>query len=96
MMMTDPIADMLTRVRNALQARHESVEIPASKEKIEIAKILKSEGFITDYKVEGDVKKVLTVTLKYGANNEKIISGLKRISKPGLRVYAKVDLFLEY
>ena len=90
-MMTDPIADMLTRVRNALQARHESVEIPASKEKIEIAKILKSEGFITDYKVEGDVKKVLTVTLKYGANNEKIISGLKRISKPGLRVYAKVD-----
>ena len=91
MMMTDPIADMLTRVRNALQARHESVEIPASKEKIEIAKILKSEGFITDYKVEGDVKKVLTVTLKYGANNEKIISGLKRISKPGLRVYAKVD-----
>ena len=91
MMMTDPIADMLTRVRNALQARHESVEIPASKEKIEIAKILKSEGFITDYKVEGDVKKVLTVTLKYGANNEKIISGLKRISRPGLRVYAKVD-----
>ena len=91
MMMTDPIADMLTRVRNALQARHESVEIPASKEKIEIAKILKSEGFITDYKVEGDVKNVLTVTLKYGANNEKIISGLKRISKPGLRVYAKVD-----
>ena len=91
MMMTDPIADMLTRVRNALQARHESVENPASKEKIEIAKILKSEGFITDYKVEGDVKKVLTVTLKYGANNEKIISGLKRISKPGLRVYAKVD-----
>lgn len=91
MMMTDPIADMLTRVRNALQARHETVEIPASKEKIEIAKILKSEGFITDYKVEGDVKKVLTVTLKYGANNEKIVSGLKRISKPGLRVYAKVD-----
>ncbi len=91
MMMTDPIADMLTRVRNALQARHETVEIPASKEKVEIAKILKTEGFITDYKVEGDVKKVLTVTLKYGANNEKIISGLKRISKPGLRVYAKVD-----
>lgn len=91
MMMTDPIADMLTRVRNALQARHETVEIPASKEKVEIAKILKSEGFITDYKVEGDVKKVLTVTLKYGANNEKIVSGLKRISKPGLRVYAKVD-----
>lgn len=91
MMMTDPIADMLTRVRNALQARHETVEIPASKEKIEIAKILKTEGFITDYKVEGDVKKVMTVTLKYGQNNEKVISGIKRISKPGLRVYAKVD-----
>lgn len=91
MMMTDPIADMLTRIRNALQARHEVVEIPASKEKEQIARILKSEGFITDYKIEGDVKKALTVTLKYGANNEKVISGIKRISKPGLRVYAKVD-----
>ncbi len=91
MIMTDPIADMLTRVRNAVQARHEVVEIPASKEKIEIAKILKSEGFITDYSVAGDVKKTVTVTLKYGQNNEKVISGLKRISKPGLRVYAKSD-----
>lgn len=91
MMMTDPIADMLTRIRNGLQARHATVEIPASKEKEEIAKILKNEGFITDYKVEGDVKKVITVTLKYGANNEKVITGIKRISKPGLRVYAKVD-----
>ena len=91
MIMTDPIADMLTRVRNALQARHESVEIPASKEKVEIAKILKNEGFITDYSVAGDVKKNITVVLKYGPNNEKVISGLKRISKPGLRVYAKVD-----
>lgn len=91
MIMTDPIADMLTRIRNAVQARHETVEIPASKEKIEIAKILKNEGFIVDYTVEGDVKKTITVTLKYGLNNEKVISGLKRISKPGLRVYAKSD-----
>lgn len=91
MIMTDPIADMLTRIRNAVQARHEVVEIPASKEKIEIAKILKKEGFIVDYSVAGDVKKTITVTLKYGQNNEKVISGLKRISKPGLRVYAKSD-----
>lgn len=91
MMMTDPIADMLTRIRNGLQARHEVVEIPASKEKMEIARILKEEGFITDYSVSGDVKKVMTVTLKYGQNNEKVITGIKRISKPGLRVYAKVE-----
>ena len=91
MIMTDPIADMLTRIRNAVQARHETVEIPANKEKKEIAKILKNEGFITDYSTEGDVKKTITITLKYGPNNEKVISGLKRISKPGLRVYAKAD-----
>lgn len=92
MMMTDPIADMLTRIRNGLQARHETVAIPASKEKKEIAKILKEEGFITDYTVESDgVKKVMTVVLKYGPNNEKVISGLKRISTPGLRVYAKAE-----
>ena len=91
MIMTDPIADMLTRIRNGVSARHESVEVPASKEKVEIAKILKNEGFITDYSVAGDVKKNITVVLKYGPNNEKVISGLKRISKPGLRVYAKVD-----
>ncbi len=90
-MMTDPIADMLTRIRNGLQARHEVVEIPASREKIEIARILKEEGFINDFKVEGDVKKVMTVTLKYGPNKEKVISGIKRISKPGLRVYTTVD-----
>ena len=82
MIMTDPIADMLTRIRNGLQARHATVEMPASKEKAAIAKILKNEGFITDYSVEGDVKKTMTITLKYG---------LKRISKPGLRVYAKVE-----
>ena len=91
MNMTDPIADMLKRIRNAVQARHETVDIPASKEKVEIARILKEEGFIIGYSVEGDVKKTLTVTLKYGPNNEKVIAGLKRISKPGLRVYAESD-----
>ena len=92
MMMTDPIADMLTRIRNGLQARHETVTIPSSKEKKEIAKILKEEGFITDFAIESDgVKKVMTVELKYGPNNEKVISGLKRISTPGLRVYAKAE-----
>lgn len=91
MIMTDPIADMLTRIRNGLQARHEVVEIPANKEKLAIAKILKNEGFITDYAVDGETKKTITITLKYGPNGEKVISGLKRISKPGLRVYAKVD-----
>ncbi len=91
MIMTDPIADMLTRIRNGLQARHDVVEVPANNEKIAIARILKEEGFITDYAVDGDVKKTITVTLKYGPNNEKVINGLKRVSKPGLRVYAKVD-----
>ena len=91
MIMTDPIADMLTRIRNGVQARHEVVEVPANKEKIEIAKILKEEGFITDYNVEGDVKKTINVTLIYGPNNEKVINGIRRVSKPGLRAYAKVD-----
>lgn len=91
MIMTDPIADMLTRIRNALQQKHESVSMSASKEKQVIAKILKDEGFITDYSVEGDVKKTLTITLKYAEDNKRVISGLRRISKPGLRVYAKVD-----
>lgn len=91
MMMTDPIADMLTRIRNGVQARHETVDIPASKEKEAIANILKKEGFILDYKVEGEVKKHITITLKYGKDNEKVIHGLKRISKPGLRSYAKAD-----
>ena len=91
MIMTDPIADMLTRIRNALQQKHESVSMPASKEKQAIAKILKDEGFITDYSVEGDVKKTLTITLKYAEDNKRVISGLRRISKPGLRVYANRD-----
>ena len=91
MNMTDPIADMLTRIRNGLQARHDFVEVPASKVKVEIARILKEEGFIDSYVVSGDLKKTITIVLRYGENKEKIISGLKRISKPGLRVYAKVD-----
>ena len=85
-MMTDPIADMLTRVRNANALKHESVKMPSSKMKVEIAKILKDEGFIVDYKVKGATKKELTITLKYAADGTRVISGLSRISKPGLRV----------
>ena len=89
--LTDPIADMLTRIRNANQQRHETVEVPASKMKEEIAEILKNEGFIKGYKVEGELAdKKITITLKY-KGNDRVISGLKRISKPGLRVYAKVN-----
>lgn len=91
MIMTDPIADMLTRIRNALQQKHETVSMPSSKEKKAIAKILKDEGYITDYAIEANgVKKTLTITLKY-KNNEKAIKGLRRISKPGLRVYSTVE-----
>ncbi len=90
MNITDPIADMLTRVRNGLGASHEEVSIPYSKVKSEIARILKEEGFITDYKIIGEkvVEKQIVVTLKYSTNGQKVISGIKRISKPGLRVYA--------
>ena len=86
----DPIADMLTRIRNANTAKHDTVDIPASRMKISIANILLDEGYITKYDLVGDgVDKAIRVTLKYGKDkNEKIISGLKRISKPGLRVYA--------
>jgi small subunit ribosomal protein S8 len=91
MSITDPIADLLTRIRNAVNARHDSVDIPASKEKLEIVRILKEEGFVLGYTTSSDLKKVITVTLKYGADNQKVISGIKRISKPGLRVYAEVD-----
>ena len=91
MSMTDPIADMLTRIRNANAVKAETVAIPSSNMKVHIAEILKEEGFIVDYKVEGDVKKTLTITLKYSENGEKVISGLKRISKPGLRIYAGVE-----
>ena len=91
-MVTDPIADMLTRVRNAIQMRYKEVEVPASKNKIEIAKILKEEGFISDYKInENGSFKVMTLALKYGNRKESVITGLKRISKPGLRVYVKAQ-----
>ena len=83
--MTDPIADMLTRIRNANQMRNKEVAMPTSKMKLEIAKILDSEGFIEKYAVKDNT---LTLTLKYGQNKERVITGLKRISKPGLRVYA--------
>ncbi|WP_217588960.1 30S ribosomal protein S8 [Lentibacillus saliphilus] len=92
MVMTDPIADMLTRIRNANMVRHEKLELPASSIKKEIADILKREGFVRDYEyVEDDKQGVLRIFLKYGANEERVITGLKRISKPGLRVYAKAD-----
>jgi small subunit ribosomal protein S8 len=90
MSMSDPIADMLTRIRNANIVRHETVEIPASKMKKEIAEILKKEGFIRDAEYVEDSKQgIIRLFLKYGSNNERVISGLKRISKPGLRVYTK-------
>lgn len=89
-MMTDPIADMLTRIRNGNSARHENVVVPASRMKKEIAKILLDEGFINGFSVEEDGKQgMMTVELKYGPNGEKVITGIKRISKPGLRVYVK-------
>ena len=92
MVVSCPIADMLTRIRNANQMRYEEVSMPTSKIKQEIASILKSEGFINDFKVEkGDVQDTLVLTLKYGEKKERVISGLKCISKPGLRVYAKAD-----
>ena len=92
MVMTDPIADMLTRIRNANSVHHDKVEIPGSKIKEAIATILKDEGFIKDFEVIEDNKQnVIKVSLKYGANREKVISGLKRISKPGLRVYSQKD-----
>jgi small subunit ribosomal protein S8 len=90
MVMTDPIADMLTRIRNANTVRHETVEIPASKIKREIAEILKQEGFVRDAEyIEDNKQGIIRLFLKYGQNNERVMTGLKRISKPGLRVYAK-------
>ena len=93
MTMSDPIADMLTRIRNANTAKHDTVDIPASKIKVAIAGILLDEGYITKYDIiEDDNFKTIRITLKYGADkNEKVITGLKRISKPGLRVYAGKD-----
>ena len=93
MMISDPIADMLTRIRNANTAKHDTVDVPASKMKIAIADILVDEGYITKYDLTEDgAVKTMHITLKYGADkNEKIITGIKRISKPGLRVYAGKD-----
>ena len=92
MVMTDPIADFLTRIRNANMVMHEKVEIPACKTKTALAEILKNEGFIKDYEqVEDGKQGIIRVYLKYGPNREKVISGLKRISKPGLKVYCKKD-----
>ena len=90
--MTDPIADMLTRIRNAKQMRSKEVEMPTSKIKEAIANILKEEGYIVDYKLKkNNVQNILVLNLKYGQNKESVITGLKRISKPGLRVYAKAE-----
>ena len=89
-MMTDPIADMLTRILNANQMRNATVSMPSSNLKFEIAKLLLEEGYIENYEVSGEIKKELTITLKY-VENERVITGLKRISKPGLRVQASVE-----
>ena len=92
MVMTDPIADLLTRIRNANLVHHDKVEIPASKIKRAIVQILKDEGFVKDFDVLADGKQgILRVSLKYGPERDRVITGIKRISKPGLRVYAKKD-----
>lgn len=88
MSMSDPLADMLTRIRNAVMVKFESVEIPTSNVKVSVAKVLKEEGYITDYAVvKGDVQDILKIDLKYGPSNEPVITGIKRVSKPGLRKY---------
>ena len=92
MQITDPIADMLTRIRNANTQKHETVDVPASNMKKAIAEILNEEGYIKSYQVIEDGKQgVIRITLKYGPNKEKVISGLKRVSKPGLRIYAGAE-----
>ncbi len=92
MTMTDPIADMLTRIRNANSAGHKTVEVPASKIKKSIAEILKDEGYINGFEVKEDGKQgVIDIEMKYGPENEKVITGIKKISKPGLKVYAKAN-----
>ena len=92
MTMTDPIADFITQIRNANDAKHNTVEIPASNIKFEMAKILKEEGFIKDAKlIEDDKQGLVRMKLKYTADKDKVITGLKRISKPGLRIYAKAE-----
>ncbi len=92
MQITDPIADMLTRIRNANSAKHETVDVPASNMKKAIAEILDEEGYIKSYQIIEDGKQgVIRIALKYGPNKEKVISGLKRVSKPGLRIYAGAE-----
>ena len=92
MLVLDPIADMLTRIRNANTNKHDTVVVPQSKTKLAIAEILKEEGYIVDFKeVESEGIKMIEVTLKYGPNGEKVIQGLKRISKPGLRIYSNAE-----
>ena len=92
MSMTDPIADMLTRIRNANQANHTEVEIPASRMKAEIAKLMLEQGYIASYEqASGEHGDVLMIKLKYGKNREKVISGIKRVSKPGRRIYARKE-----
>ena len=92
MTMTDPIADMLTRIRNANKALHEQAVMPTSRMKVEIARLLKEEGYIKDYRVEkGESFDLLVVELKFGRNRQRVISGLKRVSRPGRRVYARKD-----
>ncbi|HOQ08640.1 MAG TPA: 30S ribosomal protein S8 [Syntrophomonadaceae bacterium] len=92
MVMTDPIADFLTRIRNGNMVMHETVEVPGSKIKLSIADIMKREGYIKDYEYIEDGKQgIIRIYLKYGPNKEKVITGIKRISKPGLRVYVKKD-----
>lgn len=90
-MMTDPIADMLTRIRNANAMKEQTVEVPTSTVKLAILDVLKKEGFIADYKATNDVKSVTTVTLKYTEDKQRVIKGLKRISKPSLHVYSKAE-----
>ncbi len=90
--MTDPIADMLTRVRNASAARHSQVEIPSSKMKLEIARIMAEQGYVATYELKaGEHGDVIVIHLKYGRNRERVISGIKRVSKPGRRIYARKD-----
>jgi small subunit ribosomal protein S8 len=92
MSMSDPLADMLTRMRNAIMVKFDHVEMPLSNVKVDIAKVLKEEGYITDYKVNSEgTQGTLAIDLKYGPNKESVITGLRRISKPGLRKYAKVN-----
>jgi small subunit ribosomal protein S8 len=91
-MLTDPVADMLTRIRNANKALHDTTSMPASKLKVEIARLLKEEGYITDFSVEsGESFDVLVIRLKYGRGRERVLTDLKRVSKPGRRIYARKD-----